>query len=318
MNKQTKPWVGIDVSKAQLDVYVHPTAQRSCVKQTDEAIMILGQKLQQMDPVSIVLEASGGFETTVAGILTALGLPVVVVNPRQVRDFARATGTLAKTDLIDAQILARFGEAVKPDVRPLPDDCTQELNNLVKRRRQIVEMLTMEKNRLAQASKSVAYGIKEHIDWLTNCLSDIDKDMRQLLHKSPVWREKENLLRSVPGVGPVLATTILGNLPELGSLNRKKIAALVGVAPLNRDSGTMKGKRSVWGGRANLRATLYMGTITAIRCNPVIKEFYSHLRQAGKAPKVAITACMRKLITILNSMFKHNLLWKQNYSLSTS
>ncbi len=313
METQTKPLIGIDVSKAQLDVYIHPSAMRYCFKQTEEALMMLGEKVRDLSPALVVLEASGGFECAVAAVLTTLNIPVVVVNPRQVRDFARATGTLAKTDLIDAQILARFGEAVKPDVRPLPDDCTQKLSSMVRRRRQIVEMLTMEKNRLPQASMMVASSINEHIAWLTQCLNALDKDLRSLIRESPVWREKEELLRSVPGVGPVLTTTLIAHLPELGRLNRKQIAALVGVAPLNRDSGTLKGRRTVWGGRGYLRTILYMGTIAAIRCNPPIKLFYERLRQAGKPPKVAITACMRKLLTILNAMFKHNVPWNPQY-----
>lgn len=317
MDIPTKPWIGIDVSKAQLDVYVHPTAQRYCFKQTNKALVTLGQSIQSLNPALVVMEASGGFESTVAGLLAALGLPVVVVNPRQVRDFARATGTLAKTDLIDAQILARFGEAVKPQVRPLPDDCTQKLSALVSRRQQIVGMLTMEKNRLTQASGPVAGSIKEHIAWLTMQLNDLDKDLRDLLHSSSIWREKENLLRTVPGVGPILAATLLAQLPELGRLNRKQIACLVGVAPMNRDSGAFKGKRIVWGGRSHVRSVLYMGTLSAIRCNPVIRAFYMRLREAGKAPKLAITACMRKLLTILNVIFKHRVPWKQNYFLST-
>ena len=317
MEAQVKCFIGIDVSKAQLDVYIHPTAERYCVKQTEEALVAMGENLQSLNPVLVVLEASGGFECSVAGVLATMNLPVVVVNPRQVRDFARATGTLAKTDLIDAQILARFAEAIKPEVRPIPDDCVQKLSSIAKRRRQIVEMLTMEKNRLSQASGMVATSINDHIVWLTQCLNTIDKDLRISLRESPVWREKEELLRSVPGVGPVLTASVIAYLPELGRLNRKQIAALVGVAPLNRDSGTFKGKRSVWGGRGHLRTILYMGTISAVRFNPTIKIFYERLRQAGKPPKVAITACMRKLLTILNAMFKHNVSWNPNYALCT-
>ncbi|MBI5166458.1 MAG: IS110 family transposase [candidate division NC10 bacterium] len=314
MEAKIRPWVGIDVSKDQLDVYIHPTAQRFCFKHTNEDLMTLGQQICSLNPALVVLEASGGFESTVAGVLAYLGVPTVVVNPRQVRDFARATGRLAKTDSIDARILARFGEAVKPEVRPLPDDDTQKLRVLVKRRQQIVEMVTMENNRLLHASEPVAGNIKAHIAWLKQCLKDLDKDLGDLLRSSPIWREKEDLLRSVPGVGPVLAATLIAQLPELGQLNRKKIASLVGVAPLNRDSGTLKGRRTVWGGRGHLRAVLYMGTVAAIRCNPVIKAFYKRLIQAGKAKKVAITACMRKLLIILNAMFKHKTLWKPIYA----
>ena len=311
-----KPWIGIDVSKAQLDVYIHPTAQRYSFQQTDKDIETLAQTLERLEPSMIILEASGGYESVVAGILANLGLPVVVVNPRQVRDFAKATGTLAKTDLIDAQILARFGEAVKPEVRPLPDDDTQALDALVKRRRQITQMLTMEKNRLPHASGPVAHNIQEHIAWLTRQIKDLDKDLREILRASPVWREKESLLRSVPGVGPILTATLLADLPELGRLNRKEIASLVGVAPMNRDSGTWRGKRVIWGGRSYVRTMLYMGTVAAIRCNPIIQAWYRRLRDAGKPPKVAITACMRKLLTILNAMFKHKTHWNQNYFLN--
>lgn len=317
MEAQVKCFIGIDVSKTQLDVYIHPTAERYCVKQTEEALAAMGEKIQSLNPVLVVLEASGGFECAVTGILATMNIPVVVVNPRQVRDFARATGTLAKTDLIDAQILARFAEAIKPEVRPIPDDFIQKLSSIVKRRRQIVEMLTMEKNRLSQASGMVATSINEHIAWLTQCLNTLDKDLRISLRESPVWREKEDMLRSVPGVGPVLTAAVIAHLPELGRLNRKQIAALVGVAPLNRDSGTFKGKRSVWGGRGHLRTILYMGTISAVRFNPTIKIFYERLRQAGKPRKVAITACMRKLLIILNAMFKHNVPWNPNYTLCT-
>ncbi|MDO8446973.1 MAG: IS110 family transposase [Deltaproteobacteria bacterium] len=314
MEANVKCFIGIDVSKAQLDVYIHPTAERYCVKQT---LMAMGEKLQSLNPALVVLEASGGFECAVTGVLATMNVPVVVVNPRQIRDFARATGTLAKTDLIDAQILARFAEAIKPEVRPIPDDCVQKLSSIAKRRRQIVEMLTMEKNRLAQTSGMVASGINDHIAWLTQCLNALDKDLQKSLRESPVWREKEELLRGVPGVGPVLTASVIAYLPELGRLNRKQIAALVGVAPLNRDSGTFKGKRSVWGGRGHLRTILYMGTISAVRFNPIIKIFYDRLRQAGKPPKVAITACMRKLLIILNAMFKHNIPWNPNYALCT-
>jgi transposase len=317
MKTQIKSWIGIDVSKSQLDVYMHPDAQRYCVKQTDKDIITLGQKIKNMEHALVILEASGGYESIVVSLLTDMGISVVVVNPRQVRDFARATGTLAKTDTIDAQILARFGEAVKPDVRPLPDDCTQKLRALVRRRQQIIEMLTMEENRFAQSSEPIADSIRQHITWLTQYLKDLDKDIRNLIRSTPIWREKEELLRSVPGVGSVLAATLLAQLPELGHLNRKQIASLVGVAPLNRDSGAMRGRRMVWGGRGHLRAVLYMAVITAIRCNPAIMAFYKRLREAGKCPKVAITACMRKLLIILNAMVKHNVSWNPEIYLQT-
>jgi transposase len=257
----------------------------------------------------VVLEATAGMEMPVAAALAAIGLPVAVVNPRQVRQFARATGRLAKTDAIDAQVLAQFAQAVQPPLRPLPDADTQQLNALVTRRHQLVEMLAAEKNRLAQAAKSVRIDIQEHIRWLERRLIDLDRDLAATVHESPIWRETDNLLQSAPGVGPVLSTTLLANLPELGRLNGKQIAALVGVAPLNRDSGRFRGKRTIWGGRARVRTALYMGTLVATRYNPVIRPFYQRLLAAGKPKKVALTACMRKLVTILNAMVRSQSSW---------
>ena len=241
--------------------------------------------------------------------LAAAALPVVVVNPRQVRDFARATGKLAKTDALDAQVLAHFAEAVRPSVRPLRDADTQELNFLTTRRSQLVTMLVSEKNRLGRASHSVRPRIQSHITWLEQELSDLDNDLREALRRSPVWREKDDLLRSVPGVGEQLSLSLLAYLPELGTLNRKQIAALVGVAPFNRDSGPRRGKRSVWGGRSRVRATLYMASLSASRYNPVLRVFYQRLLAAGKPKKVALTACMRKLLTILNAMIRSGQHW---------
>lgn len=318
MDTKIELWVGIDVSKDCLDVYIHPTNKRYQFKQAEEDLLALCKTLKEACPAMVVLEASGGYESTAAGMLAHDGIPVVVVNPRQVRDFARATGIIAKTDLIDAKVLARFAEAVRPEIRPLPDKCAQELSDIIRRRQQIVDMLTMEKNRLAQAGKKVSPDIKEHVVWLTDRLHGLDKSMKNIIQDSPVWRKKDDLLRSAPGVGPVLATMLIADLPELGRLNRKQIAALVGVAPLNRDSGTLKGKRTVWGGRAGLRAVLYMATVTATRFNPTIKAFYERLKQAGKAPKVALTACMRKLLTILNAMVKHNAHWNMNHLIYAS
>ena len=241
--------------------------------------------------------------------LAAAALPVVVVNPRQVRDFARATGKLAKTDALDAQVLAHFAEAVRPSVRPLRDADTQELNFLTTRRSQLVTMLVSEKNRLGRASHSVRPRIQSHITWLEQELSDLENDLREALRRSPVWREKDDLLRSVPGVGEQLSLSLLAYLPELGTLNRKQIAALVGVAPFNRDSGPRRGKRSVWGGRSRVRATLYMAALSASRYNPVLRVFYQRLLAAGKPKKVALTACMRKLLTILNAMIRSGQHW---------
>lgn len=243
--------------------------------------------------------------------MAAAGVPVVVVNPRQVRDFAKATGKLAKTDALDAQVLAHFAEVLRPALRPLPDAQTQALAALLARRRQLVEMLTAEKNRLSSAHTPVRTSLRTHIAWLERELSHTDRDLAHAIRESPVWREQDDLLQSVPGIGPVGTSTLLANLPELGTLTGKQIAALVGVAPLNRDSGTWRGKRTVWGGRAQVRAILYMSALTATRFNPVIRVFYQRLCAAGKAKKVALTACMRKLLIILNAMMKHRTRWAQ-------
>jgi len=260
-------------------------------------------------------DAAGTIRQVVAETMQS-GLPVVVANPRQIRDFAKATGKLAKTDAIDARVIAHFAAAVKPTPRPLPDDQAQEFGDALARRRQVVEMITAERNRLSSArNKAVRRHIKDHITWLERELVDTDNDLRRSVKESPVWREKDNLLRSVPGVGPVLSATLLADLPELGTLDRKQIAALVGVAPLNRDSGNFRGKRTVWGGRAKVRATLYMATLAATRHNAVIRAFYQRLCAAGKDHKVALTACMRKLLTILNAMLKHRTPWRYEAAL---
>jgi transposase len=312
---QPQVFVGIDVSKSKLDLAVLPGGRQWNLKHDERGIVSLVERLLKLQPALIVLEATGGLEMPLVGALSAVSLPVVMVNPRQVRDFAKATGKLAKTDVIDAQILARFGKALRPSVRPLKDEQTRELSALVTRRRQIMEMLVAEKNRLHSAPACVRSQIRAHISWLEKHLGDTDQDLQKLIKESPIWRTKDMLLRSVPGVGPALCATLLCNLPELGRLNRRQIAALVGVAPLNRDSGRFRGRRRVWGGRGHVRSILYMGTISAIRYNPVIREFYRHLRSVGKAPKVAITACMRKLITILNAMLKTQTPWQTAYGL---
>ncbi len=298
-------YVGIDVSAKQLDVAIRPTGEARQYTNDPEGIASIMEQIVPLKPSGVVLEATGGFETVVAGELELAGLPVSLVNPRQVRSFARATGRLAKTDAIDAQVLAQFAEAVKPPVRPLPDEETRELRALVDRRRQLLEMVKSERNRLRNASKRVRPLIQEHIRWLKQQIEDLDKDISDLIRSSPIWRAQEDLLRSVPGVGPVLSSILLTHLPELGSLNRGQVAALVGVAPMNRDSGVFRGKRTVWGGRTPIRSALYMAAFTAVRYNPVIKAFYVRLRAAGKPAKVALTACMRKLLIILNSMLKH-------------
>jgi transposase len=303
-------FVGIDVSKAQLDVAVRPEGGRFTVQNDEPGITTLVERLRGLQPHLVVLEATGGLEVPLVSALAAVAVPLVVANPRQVRDFAKATGQLAKTDTLDAQILARFAETVRPTPRPLPDAETQELAALLGRRRQLIEMLTAEKNRVGSAPRRVRKGIQAHITWLERRLTETDDDLSTMIHASPVWREKDDLLQSTPGVGPILATTLLASLPELGTLNRKQIAALVGVAPFNCDSGTLRGKRIVRGGRASVRAVLYMSALVAARYNPVIKAFYRRLRQGGKPAKVALTACMRKLLTILNAMLKHHTPWR--------
>lgn len=303
-------FIGIDVAKAHLDIAVLPSGESWTVSNDEMGIDTLVQRLQALSPTCVVLEATGGLEMPVTAALAAVKLPVVVVNPRQTRDFAKATGQLAKTDAIDAHILARFGQAIRPEPRPFKDTQTQALAALLVRRRQLVDMLTAEQNRLATAPKGVRRGIKAHIRWLEERLQDVDTDLTQSIKASPAWREQDQLLRSVPGVGPVLSISLLAELPELGTLNRRQLAALVGVAPFNCDSGTYQGNRRIWGGRAALRAVLYMSTLSAVRWNPIIRAFYERLRGAGKADKVAMTACMRKLLTILNAMVKNHTPWQ--------
>lgn len=308
MNK-VESFVGIDVSKERLDVATLPDGQTWSCANSDVEISALVERVRKLSPTRIVLEATGGLETLAVAALGAAGLPVVVINPRQARDFAKATGKLAKTDTIDAKMLALFGQAVRPETRPLKSQELSDLTALLTRRNQLVAMLTAEKNRLSSAPKSIRKDIEVHIKWLEKRINESNGALRDLIQRTPLWREKDQLLQSMPGVGPVLATNLLTGLPELGTLNRKKIGALVGVAPLNCDSGKFRGKRIVWGGRASLRAALYMGTLAATRCNPVISEFYRRLIDAGKKPKVAITACMRKLLTILNAMIKNATPW---------
>jgi transposase len=266
----------------------------------------------------VILEATGGFERPVAAASAAAGLPIAVVNPRQARDFARATGRLAKTDRIDAQILARFAQAVRPAPRPVPEEEAQALAEITTlRRRRLVGMLTAENNRLGAATtKLVRKRLRAHVRWLEKELSRTDRDLEEAINESPTWRENEELLRGVPGVGPVVARTLLAELPELGSLPPKQLAALVGVAPLNRDSGAFRGRRAVWGGRATVRAALYMGALVATRHNPQIKEFYERLLGAGKPRKVALVACMRKLPIILNAMLKNRTPWRFTQTLA--
>jgi transposase len=303
-------FVGIDVSKGTLDVFVRPTGEAKAFVHTDEGLAQMTDWLQLFPQALIVLEATGGWEMGPVRILVSRGLFPVIMNPRQIRDFAKATGILAKTDKIDPQVIARFAEAVRPEVRPLPTLEAQELEALNARRRQIVEMLTAEKNRLCLAPRWIRKEIQAHIRWLEKCLAKVNKELKDRIQKSPLWREKDEILRSARGVGPVTSTVLLCDLPELGRLNRKEISALVGVAPLNRDSGLFRGRRMIWGGRATVRSALYMSTLVAIRFNPVIRAFYERLRAAGKPFKVAATACMRKLLTILNSMIKNRTRWQ--------
>lgn len=306
---KTGIFAGIDVSKKELEVFLRPTGKSATFANDDEGITALVSFVKSFSPRLIVLEATGGLEMRSVSALAAKRCPVVVINPRQVRDFAKSTGRLAKTDSIDAGVLAHFAEAVRPELRALKDAEVQKLDAFNTRRRQIVDMLTAEKNRLVMAPLPIREDIQENIDWLEKRLAKVNKDIDRFIKKSPLWREKDNLLQSMPGVGPVLSATILSGLPELGALNRKQIAALVGVAPYNRDSGVFRGRRSIWGGRADVRSVLYMGAISAIRFNPVIKRFYERLRAAGKLHKVALTACMRKLLVILNTMMRQGKHW---------
>ncbi len=307
--KDSSAYVGIDVSKAHLDIAEWPSAERWQADNNVEGIEQLVKEISLRSPALIVLEATGGLEMAAAGALATAGLPVAVINPRQARDFAKSLGKLAKTDKIDALVLARFGDAVRPEPRTLPTEQAVQLQALIVRRRQLIEMLVAEKNRVYLTHCSVKPSLEEHIAWLENELRELDQDLKAQLQQSPIWREKDNLLRSVPGVGAVTSTTLLAELPELGSLNRKQIAALVGVAPFNCDSGNMRGKRVIWGGRACVRTALYMATMSACRHNPIIKTHYNHLKEQGKASKVALIACMRKLLTILNALIHSMTAW---------
>lgn len=303
-------FIGIDVSKARLDVAAHGGG--FAVDNTEAGIEQLCQQLKALAPELVVMEASGGYERMGVAALAAAGLPVVLVNARQVREFARATGVLAKTDRLDARVLAHFAQAVRPAVRPLPDAQSQALDELLARRRQIVAALVAEKNRLGLArTPLVKRSVREAVKTYERLLEMIDRELDSLIKASPLWREKEDLLRSFKGIGPVSARTLIAELPELGLLNRKQIASLVGVAPIARDSGSWRGRRSIWGGRGQVRAILYMATVTAMRFNSQIRTFYLRLRQAGKPGKVALVACMRKLLTILNAMVRTQTRWQQ-------
>lgn len=303
-------FVGIDVSKARLDVQVQPDGERFAVDNDEAGITALIGRLGADQASLVVLEATGGLQERAAAALAAAGLHVAVVNPRQVRDFARATGRLAKTDQLDAAVIAAFAEAVKPQPRPLADAERQELIDLVGRRRQLVEMRAAEKIRRSQMPASLRATLEAHLAFLDKAIAELDQDIGTSLRQSTAWRVEEALLASVPGLGPITRATLMAKLPELGALSRRQIAALVGVAPLNRDSGQFRGRRSIGGGRADVRAVLYMATLTAARCNPAIRTFHQRLLAAGKPPKLALTACMRKLLTILNAMIKTQTQWR--------
>jgi transposase len=305
---EARRYVGIDVAKATLDVFIRPTGAAFSVTNEERGIQQLCRELEPAD--SVILEATGGLEVPVASALATAGIAVAIVNPRQVRDFARATGRLAKTDRLDAEVLARFGEMVKPAVRPLPDEQALALEALITRRRQLVEMLTAEKNRRSSAPKVLHRSIDEHIRWLEKRISGLDEELGTMIRGTPLWRERDELLRSVPGVGNVLSSTLLAHLPELGALNRKQIAALAGLAPFNRDSGVLRGSRCIWGGRAQVRRVLYIATVAGIRSNPAIRTFYLRLRAGGKHAKPALTACMRKFLVILNAMLRNKTHWQ--------
>ena len=306
-------FVGIGISADNLDVAVLPGSDSWRVPNDAEGIASLVEHFARLQPTLVAVEATGGYEAPVAAELATADIPVAVVNPRQVRDFARSTGKLAKTDSIDAMVLAHFAKALRPTPRPIPDAQDRELRSLLARRRQLVQMQTAERNRLARATLSVKLRIQTHLAWLKDELKDLDRDLGDSLRSTPIWNDKDELLKTVPGVGKNLSLTLIAELPELGSLNRYQIAALVGVAPFNRDSGSFRGHRSVWGGRASVRAALYMSTLVATRFNPLIKTFYDRLCAKGKPKKVALAACMRKLLTILNVMVNRHTPWNPSY-----
>lgn len=307
MDKE-QTYVGVDISKDNLDVSVFASNQKWNFRNSPVGIEKAVTILKGMEPIFVVFEATGGLELAFWAALTEAGIAAAPINPRQIRDFAKAKGRLAKTDSIDAQVIAHYGQAMQPRPQPFPD--TQDMKETMARRSQLVEMITAEKNRLRAARRtSIKEDIKAHIEWLESKLDDVDRDLRQAIKTSPILREKDELLQSTPGVGPTLSATLLTQLPELGTLTRHQVAALAGVAPLNRDSGIMRGKRTVWGGRARVRGALYMATLVATRYNPVIRAFYQRLCTQGKAKKLALTACMRKLLIILNSLLKHHTPW---------
>lgn len=310
MKKAAEVFVGMDVSKVWLDVAVHEQKETERVSNDDVGITGLVRRLKKLKPTLIVLEPTGGFEMLVVAELSQAGLPVAMVNAKRVRDFAKATGQIAKTDKLDARVLAHFAAAIRPKVRSLRSEEEEQLSALLTRRRQILDMLTVEKNRRVTVRAKMRSDLEAHIHWLSNNLKDLDEEIEDFVKGSPLWKEKDALLQSVPGVGPVTSATMLGMLPELGLLNRQEIAALVGVAPVNKDSGRKQGKRRIYGGRGDVRSVLYMAALSAKKHNPFIRTFYERLIQHGKEKKVALTACMRKLLVILNAMLRTHLPWR--------
>jgi len=304
-------FVGIDVAKAYLDVAVRPVPEHWREVQSSTGIRALVRRIASLRPALVVLEATGGYEAAVARSLRLAHVPVAVVNPRQVRDFARASGTLAKTDQLDARVLAQFAERMQPPAQPGKDAAEEELARLVARRRQLVGMLSAERNRLRHGEGTARESIQEHVEWLKKEVKRLDAALRKAITLSPRWQAMQ-VLAGVRGVGPILMATLLAQLSELGTLSRQQIAALAGVAPFNRDSGTLRGTRVIWGGRSALRAALYMATLVATRCNPTIKAFYQRLCQVGKAKKTALVACMRKFLVIMNAMVKHQTTWQES------
>jgi len=310
-------FIGIDVSKTRLDCCAYPVEDRWSVSNDETGFSNLIVRLEKMAVKLIVLEATGGLQIAATAALAAAGLPVVVVNPRQVREYARAKGILAKTDRIDARVLAMFAEAIKPQIRPLHDEATLELQSLQVRRHQLITMIVAEKNRLTTARKHVRRQIDQHIRWLEQRLTELENDIETTVRSSPLWKENSDLLKSITGIGSNTSAMLLATLPELGTLSNRQITALVGLAPFNRDSGQFRGKRMIQGGRARVRTALYMPTLAAIRHNPIIRGFYTRLIQAGKPPKVAITACMRKLLTILNAIIRTRKPWRPDYAFNS-
>ena len=312
----TPVFVGIDVSKATLDIAVRPTGEAWTSANAPDGIDALVARIAALSPTLVVLEATGRYEAPCAAALASAGVPVAVVNPRQVRDFAKSTGRLAKTDALDAAILALFAERVRPEPRPLPDAESEAFAALLARRRQLITMMVAEKNRAHVAAPSVVKSVDKHVRWLEKELAGLDDSLVSAIRESTVWRAKDDLLRAIPGVGRVLSTTLLADLPELGRLSRREIAALVGVAPLNRDSGPYRGKRSVWGGRSTVRTALYMSALSAARSNPPVKALYTRLVEKGKPKKVALVACMRKLLVTCNAVVRDGAAWEPNRALA--